>query len=247
MAAETELPVTYDIVARLTRYRQHAPLAMYCATRGVEVNGVRELSPIRCSADFRFHENGSKVWLSWKSALPAMWRRKPLKKDCFGGPRPVVQGQSALSYHQLGRALDSGTGPVALFRQYGLQLFVPEAEQRYYTDLRAEIGTREDFILLPCVEASSWLVQPPMDPAALQGEAALKEKMLDARYGAVLLHPWNQELAQDHTSTESWATEAMQRAAETSVLHHGERTDTRRVPWAIGTVCRLTQQGLTTT
>ena len=96
-----------------------------------------------------------------------------MKKDCFGGPGQWYKG----NLHSHTTNSDGHLTPaqaVALFRQYGYS-FLCLSEHDYYTDLRAELD-REDFILLPGVEASSWLVQPPKDPAALQELAALKEK-----------------------------------------------------------------------
>ena len=92
-----------------------------------------------------------------------------MKKDCFGGPGQWYKG----NLHSHTTNSDGHLTPaqaVALFRQYGYS-FLCLSEHDYYTDLRTELD-REDFILLPGVEASSWLVQPPKDPAALQELAA---------------------------------------------------------------------------
>lgn len=87
-----------------------------------------------------------------------------MKKDCFGGPGQLYKG----NLHSHTTNSDGHLTPaqaVALFRQYGYS-FLCLSEHDYYTDLRAELD-RDDFILLPGVEASSWLVQLPGDPAAL--------------------------------------------------------------------------------
>lgn len=135
-----------------------------------------------------------------------------MKKDCFGDPGQWYKG----NLHSHTTNSDGHLTPaqaVALFRQYGYS-FLCLSEHDYYTDLRAELD-REDFILLPGVEASSWLVQPPKDPAALQELAALKEKMPRCPNWCSSAAPMGPDWARPTTSTASWATKPCKGRPET--------------------------------
>ena len=143
-----------------------------------------------------------------------------MKKDCFGGPDQWYKG----NLHSHTTNSDGHLTPaqaVTLFRQYGYS-FLCLSEHDYYTDLRAELD-REDFILLPGVEASSWLVQPPKDPAALQELAALKEKNASMPELVQFCCTHGTGLGKTHHIHGILGNEAMQRAAGDNVLHHGER------------------------
>ena len=113
------LPGTYDIEGTVIDSTPRGNVLRY----KVDVNGV-QLSADTLFRSFSIYENGSKVWLSLEKRN-CMWRRKPYEKGLFRRPRPVVQGQSALPHHQLGRAPDPGTGGGAV-PPVRLQLFVPE-------------------------------------------------------------------------------------------------------------------------
>ena len=133
-----------------------------------------------------------------------------MKKDCFGGPGQWYKG----NLHSHTTNSDGHLTPaqaVALFRQYGYS-FLCLSEHDYYTDLRAELD-REDFILLPGVEASSWLVQPPKDPAALQELAALKEKNASMPELVQFCCTHGTGLRKTHHIHGILGNEAMQRAA----------------------------------
>ena len=143
-----------------------------------------------------------------------------MKKDCFGGPGQWYKG----NLHSHTTNSDGHLTPaqaVALFRQYGYS-FLCLSEHDYYIDLRAALD-REDFILLPGVEASSWLVQPPKDPAALQELAALKEKNASMPELVQFCCTHGTRLRKTHHIHGILGNEAMQRAAGDNVLHHGER------------------------
>lgn len=143
-----------------------------------------------------------------------------MKKDCFGGPGQWYKG----NLHSHTTNSDGHLTPaqaVALFRQYGYS-FLCLSEHDYYTDLRAELD-RDDFILLPGVEASSWLVQLPSDPAALQELAALKEKNASMPELVQFCRTHGAGLRKTHHIHGILGNEAMQKAAGDNVLHHGER------------------------